>query len=267
MSRTVSSQPMAEGRTAEIYAWDDRHILKLYREWCPRDWVDYEAGIARAVYEAGVPSPEASEIVEVGGRRGLLYERLEGISMLRDLNARPWNLFKHARSLAELQMKIHQISIPGLPSYQDRLRYDVGRAQQLTDHLRARAVALLHSLPDGVTLCHGDYHPGNVFLTKDGPVVIDWMTACSGSPWADVARSSLILSVGAKGAGKQVHPIIRTLIMLYHRTYLKRYRELRPDPNHEVERWLPVIAAGRLDENIVPEREALLKIVKDGLAK
>src|SRR6266508_6918087 len=108
---TTLSTSIAQGRTAEIYAWDDRHILKLYRDWCPSNWVEYEARIARAVYEGGIPSPAAGEIVEMDGRRGLIYERLEGISMLQDLNARPWTFLKHARALAKLHVKINQLSI------------------------------------------------------------------------------------------------------------------------------------------------------------
>jgi len=123
---------------------------------------------------------------------------------------------------------------------------------------------MLDVLPDGRHVCHGDYHPGNVIITKSGPIVIDWMTACAGSPWTDVARTSLILSIGAKAAGKQVRPLIRTVIKLYHRTYLNRYRALIPDTGNELERWRPVIAAGRLTEDILPEREALMELVKAG---
>src|SRR6266542_5675830 len=109
--KEVPSTPIAQGRTAEIFVWDDSHVLKLFRDWCPSDWVEYEARIAQAIYEAGIPSPEAGEIIEVNGRRGLIYERLDGISMLDDMNARPWMILKHARSLAELQVKINQQSI------------------------------------------------------------------------------------------------------------------------------------------------------------
>ena len=259
--------PIAEGRTAEIYAWDDGYILKLYRDWCPPDWVDYEARIARAVYQAGIPSPEAGEIVEWNGRRGLLYERLEGISMLQDMNARPWMLLKHARSLADLHFKIHEQSTTGLPSYKDRLHYDIHNSAHLSEEIKSKALALLKALPDRTNICHGDFHPGNVLITEHGPVVIDWMTASTGSPWADVARTSLILGIGAKGAGKQVSPILRIAIKLYHRTYLARYRALKPDPEHELDGWMPVIATGRLNENIIPEREALIKIVKERFTK
>ena len=264
--RKLSSTPIAEGRTAEIYVWNDRQILKLYRDWCPPDWVEYEARIARAVYKAGIPSPEAGEIVELDGRRGLLYERLEGISMLQDMNARPWMLLKHARSLADLHFKIHEQSATGLPSYKDRLHYDIHNSAHLSEDIKSKALARLKALPDRTNICHGDFHPANVLMTEHGPVVIDWMTASTGSPWADVARTSLILGIGAKGAGKQVSPILRTAINLYHRTYLARYRALKPDLEEELDRWMPAIATGRLSENITPEREALIKIVGEGLA-
>jgi aminoglycoside phosphotransferase (APT) family kinase protein len=261
--KQLSSQPIAQGRTAEIYAWDDRHILKLYREWCPPDWVDYEARIARAVYEASIPSPEAGEIIEVNGRRGLIYERLEGISMVEDMKARPWMWFKHAQSLAELQFKIHEKSTMGLPAYKARLRYDIEETQYLTDDLRGKARDMLDQLADGQNICHGDFHPENVLITKSGPVVIDWMTACSGSPWADVARTNLILTIGVKAAGKQIPLFLRMMVRLYHRIYLNRYRVLHPDTTNELARWMPVIAAARLNEDIVPEREALIKIVRE----
>ena len=262
--KNLLSAPIAQGRTAEIFVWDDRHILKLYRDWCPPDWVDYEARIARAIYESGIPSPAAGEIIEVNGRRGLIYERLDGVSMLQDLNARPWMLLKHARSLAELQVKVNQQSITGLPSYKDRLRHDIDNTPHINDGLRNKALLMLEALPDGKSVCHGDYHPGNVIITKNGSVVIDWMTASAGNPWADVTRTSLLLSIGAKAARKQIPPIIRMFVSLYHRTYLNRYRMLVHEIGNEPNRWMPVIAAARLNEDIVPERGALIKMVEDG---
>jgi len=259
--KELSSTLLAQGRTAEIFAWNDGHVLKLFHEWCPSDWIEYEAGIARAVYNAGVPSPNPGKIIEVNGRRGLIYERLEGISMLQDLNARPWMLIKHARTLAELHVKIHQQSITGLPSYKDRLRYDIHNTPHLSEDLRNKILVRLDILPSGKDLCHGDYHPGNVLLTKKGPIVIDWMTASSGTRWADVARTDLLLSIGSKSAGKQVSPIIMWMVGIYHRVYRNHYNALFPDTEAEMDRWMPVVAAARLNEDIPPEREALIEII------
>jgi len=266
-SSKILSSPIAEGRTAEIYAWDDGHVLKLYRDWCPPDWVEYEARIARLIYEAGIPSPEAGDIVEVEDRCGLIYQRLEGITMVQDLKGRPWMLFKHAHSLAELQCQIHAKSTTGLPAYKARLRNDIDETSHLTEVLRTKAHTMLDQLPDGQNICHGDFHPENILITKSGPVVIDWMTASSGNPWADVARTSLLLTIGVNAATQQIPLVLRMMVRLYHRSYLRRYRALRADSENEMRRWTTLIAAARLNENIVPEREALIKIVKEGFAE
>lgn len=259
------SSPIAEGRTAEVYDWHDGHILKLYHSWCPPHWVEHEARVARVIAAAGIPTPAAGDIVELDGRRGIVYERVTGISMLADLRRRPWRLRQHGRSLADLQAQFNRLSIPGLHSARDSLGQSIRSAPHLSEEQRARVLALLETLPDGTALCHGDFHPGNVLVTSRGPVVIDWMTASLGSPWADVARSSLLLTIGVKAAGDQVSPLLRSISGLFHRTYLTRYRALVPDGQAELERWQPVIAAARLAEQIEPERAALLQMVGDQL--
>jgi len=260
------SFPIAEGRTADIFAWQDHFILKLYRDWCPADWVENEWKVARAVVAAGVPAPAVGDLLEVNGRRGLVYERLSGVTMLRDMNARPWMLLRHARTLAELQARINRLSIPGLPSYKSSLMYTIRRAPHLDETLREKALRHLDTLRDGEKVCHADFHPDNVLITEKGPIVIDWMTACSGNPWADVARTNMILLVGAKAAGRQLRPHVRFLIDLYRRSYLGRYRSIMPDAHGELAQWLPVVAAARLDERIDPECEALIGMVADGLS-
>jgi uncharacterized protein (TIGR02172 family) len=266
---TISHQlstPIAQGRTAEIYNWDDGStILKLYHTWCPPNWIEHEAHVAQVIAAAGIPSPAVGEIVEVNDRRGIVYQRVDGLSMLQDLNARPWTIFKHARALADLQFQFQQLSIPGLYSYHEGLKYTICRAPHLSDVTRAKVLDLLKTLPDGKALCHGDFHPGNVIISPRGPIVIDWMTAASGSPWADVARTCLLLSVGPRAIGKQLSPILHLFINLFYETYLKYYKTLRTDTQNELKRWLPVIAAARLEERIEPEREVLLQMIETGL--
>ena len=198
----ILSHPIAEGRTAEVYEWDNGYVLKFYHDWCPPHWVEYEAMVAHAITTAGIPLPAAGEIVEVNHRRELVYERVTGIPMLQDMNMHPWRIFKHACRLAELQVKINQLYISGLWSYKEGLIHSIHRAPHLDDELRERVLKYLGSLGDGDKLCHGDFHPGNVLLTEKGAVVIDWMTASIGNPWADVARTSFAFNDWRKKRGK-----------------------------------------------------------------
>lgn len=259
------NKPFALGRTAEVYDWQKDTILKLYYEWCPPHWAENEAKVAQAVVAGGIPTPAALEIIEVNGRRGIVYERVTGISMLQDMNTRPWTAFRHACSLAELQVKFNGISMPGQVSSKDGLSDSIRRAPHLSEDLRASVLDLLPALSEGDRLCHGDFHPGNVMLTSNGPVVIDWMTASIGSPWMDFARTSLLLTIGPKGAGKLINPIVRLVIQHFYRSYARRYLELMPDLQNEHMKWMPVIAAARLNERIEPEREALIRMIQNGL--
>lgn len=259
-----SRPPIARGRTAEVYDWGRGHVLKLYHAWCPADWAEHEVRIARLIVAAGIPAPAVDGVVEVNGRQGIIYERVTGRSMLDELRRQPWRLLHYARSLAELQVQFHRLTVADLPTYRHSLAHSIRRAPHLPAALRETALNLLATLPDGQALCHGDFHPGNVLISSHGPVVIDWTTARLGSPWADVARSSMLLTVGVKGAGRQASPVVRLLSGWFHRAYLSRYRSLVPDGQAELARWLPVIAAARLDERIEPERTALLQTVETG---
>ncbi len=255
-------QPIAVGRTAEVYAWENGQVLKLYRDWCPANWVDYEARIGHLVNEAGVPSPKAGEIIEVNGRRGILYERVDGMEMLASMGRSPLKLGECGRALARLHLAMHQCSAGDLPLTSQQLERSIRSAKNLPADLRERALQTLASLPDGDRLCHGDFHPGNVILTSRGPMVIDWMTASRGNPASDVARTRLLLTIGDppnKG-------LMRWLILagrgVFVRTYLETYRKAAPAVMEQSEAFLPVMAAARLNEEILPETEKLLRLVR-----
>jgi len=133
------------------------------------------------------------------------------------------------------------------------------RAQELTAELRAAVTARLLALPDGSAVCHGDFHPDNVILTREGPVIIDWMTAGHGNPDADVARTVLMLRHGQPmGASALQLKLIELLRQQLLSGYLRAYRSRRPCPDSAIEDWVPVIAAARLSEGIESEREMLL---------
>ena len=107
MSIMSLGEPIAVGRTAEIYDWEEGQILKLFRDWFPAHSVEQEARNARAVHAAGLPVPAVGEVIEIDGRLGLIYERVEGPSMEETLKAKLWTLFRSARLLAELHADMH----------------------------------------------------------------------------------------------------------------------------------------------------------------
>jgi uncharacterized protein (TIGR02172 family) len=261
------NRPFAVGRTAEVYAWDEGTILKLYRDWCPPNWVEHEARIAHAVTEAGLPVPAAGDIVEMDGRRGILYERVAGPSMLDAISQNPLKLLSYARVLASLHVEMHRTRLATeLPFQRASLTGAIESAKSLPEEYRQPVFAALQKLPDGDQLCHGDFHPGNVILSPRGPVVIDWMTAAKGHPAADVARTRLLLKMGDPPQGGALRMILLLGRDLYYRSYLQAYRQSSPGIVKQSQAFMTIQMAARLNEDIPVEREKLLKRIRTELS-
>lgn len=249
--------PIAYGSTAEIYAWDEGRILKLFHDWFGRESIAYEAKIGQAVHANGLPVPAVGETVEVNGRTGLIYERVAGVALWELMPQKPWTIFRYARRMAALHVEMHANPLRlDIPDQRQRLVQKLQGAHALPQALRAKALAALETMPAGAAICHGDFHPGNVLATPQGEIVIDWIDATRGNPLADLARAS-ILALGAAASSQTSSPMEKLFVRLFHTVYLRYYFALRPDGREEYGRWLPIVAAARLSENI-PEVEAWL---------
>lgn len=258
------NKPITFGRTAEIYAWKKDRILKLFYDWFKMEDIEYEAQIARAVHTSGLPVPAVGEIIRVNNRNGLVYQRVEGISMRNDLSHHPWKIFQYARRTAELHAEMHGSTIHAdLPSLKKKLNRKIQLAEGLPVNLRSKVLAALENMPDGDRLCHGDFHPDNILITRQGEIIIDWIDASCGNPLADLARTTIIL-VGA--ADCQIKGYLEKIIIrVFHAIYLRHYFKVFPDGKAEYKRWLPIIAAARLSENISELEDWLIARATKGI--
>jgi aminoglycoside phosphotransferase (APT) family kinase protein len=228
---------IASGRTAEVFAWDDGRVLKLDRpEW--NGLAAMEAAALAIVTAAGVPAPRPYEMVMVGDRHGLVLERIDG-PMLREViaSASESDLEALAWTWVEMHASLNTRDVPGLPDLVSSIGDGI-RASGLAPGVIDDLVALLAELDDGRrVLCHFDLHPGNVIVGPDRWVVIDWMTASSGPPDADFARTVLLDSRNSKSRLARFGVAVR-------REGMRR----RGLDDRRLNAWLRVIAAARLAE-------------------
>ena len=82
MEVDLSSGPIASGRTADLYAAGDGQVVKLLKPGFQPFMLEVESAKTAAVHAAGVPAPRVGDRVEVEGRPGLLFERIDGPTML-----------------------------------------------------------------------------------------------------------------------------------------------------------------------------------------
>ncbi len=257
---------IAQGRTAEVFAWGDKQVLKLFLEGWPRGDAEREARSAQVVHDAGLPAPAVEGIVEVDGRPGIVFERVEGPSMLNVLMSKPWKTPKLARTLAELQAQLHSCEVPELRSLRGAVQDVIRGSVLLAESTKEAVLKVLEQLPDGNAVCHGDFHPDQVIMSPRGPIIIDWSNALQGNPLADVARTSFILQMGDVPSFIARRWLINSVRRLFYSGYLKRYLQLRATSREEIAAWELPMAAVRLTENIPEEKELLQAMVEARLS-
>ncbi|MDT0267193.1 phosphotransferase [Streptomyces sp. DSM 44915] len=158
---TRLGEPLAAGRTADIYPLPGARVLRRYRGALDaRPEGRLLARLGRLGYPVPRVYPDAGPGVELGPG-DLVLERLHGPTL----------------AAAVLSGAV---------------------TPERTGAILARLLDQLHALPGG--LVHLDLHPENVLCTAGGPVVIDWANAGEGRPPGhDRALSAVILAEAAVG--------------------------------------------------------------------
>ena len=261
--------PIAVGRTAEVYPYEDGKILKLFYPTTPKSWIKKEIEIGQYIQNMRLPVPKVYERKSIDERDGIVYERLEGPSLLNELATKPWNVDRYARLLAKLHIRVHEVQAPEtLETQREWVKGGIPDSDLIPGELKTRILRLLDSLPDGKQLCHGDFHPGNILVTKRGPVIIDWMTVSKGLACGDVARTSIILEVAKAPEGTPMLWLLEWIRKRFLSTYLKTYLKSKPEIKKSLAAWQAMTAANFLADVSLPGEETGLKsIIERGLNK
>jgi aminoglycoside phosphotransferase (APT) family kinase protein len=232
-----------------VLEWGDRRALKLFQGWVSREKAERELKVTQAVRAIGLPAPRAFELIEMKGRFGIVFERIEGVSLLRRVQRKPWLLFTAARQLAELHVQIHCFRpSPDMPPQREQILRWIDQAADLSPGQNRAARACLARLPEGDSVCHGDFHPDNILLTASGPVIIDWMTGTKGHGIADVTRTSQLFQTAKlpKDCGWHMRALLLVSRQLLHAIYLQNYCAAKKVSRAEIEEWRPAQIAAAL---------------------
>ncbi|MFE6664432.1 phosphotransferase [Streptomyces sp. NPDC057697] len=151
---------LGAGRSADVYALDEKWVLRRYRDGMDAtpEWM-----VMSYLGAHGYPVPRLGPRDATTPPGDLVLQRLSGPTMLDSLLSGELSAAEAGALLAGLLAELHTVPARLSPHPGDRI-------------------------------LHLDLHPGNVMLTDRGPVVIDWSNTTEGAPSEDRAMSSLILA-------------------------------------------------------------------------
>jgi len=247
-----------------MFAWGEGKILRLLRDSgdSARRRLETDIRALRGATEHGLRVPAVYGPVEVMGRPGVVMERITGADLLTAVAHQPWKVWWVAGITGRAHARMHGIVAPEeVPATRERIIHSLTQSPLVPKVVADAALKALVGLPDGDRLCHGDFHPANILMDGDEPVIIDWSNVTRGHPAADVARTLVILGSGNPPPGSLPH--LRLLALAGRRlltsSYLRAYRRVAPLDMDLVHRWEAVRLADRLADGINQERPALLR--------
>jgi aminoglycoside phosphotransferase (APT) family kinase protein len=259
MSPRLLGDVVAYGSRSVVHAYGRGAVAKVPRPATPDSWIHAEAEYVEAVRRVGAPAPSLLGLEQVFGRPASVWERVDGPSLWQQVVDRPDRGADVGRRLAHVQLALFELVPPvTLPEQRDRLVSKIRWSAANVDASLGLALGLMPPRDATPRLCHGDLHPSNVIVGKDGPVLVDWFDACRGDPVADVARSTLTLLGEGMTTPTHLPGADRGTLGVLTQAYLSRLRESRDIPPDLLKRWRAINAAARLAEGLA--REPLLEI-------
>ncbi|WP_203289928.1 aminoglycoside phosphotransferase family protein [Metabacillus sp. cB07] len=248
---------MGTGNTAKVIAREGGTVAKVFYRHIASDFIEYEFAIYEEIAKTPLQVPRLFSFEKE--EHALIFERIYGASLMAEMKRSPLFMPYHIRLLAKCHTDIHNCRDLLLPVLRDRLALRISQSNHLNEREKEKILSHLDGLPDHErVLCHGDFHPDNVLITKEGHVIIDWADAAAGSRLADIARSFLLINYGGLTSSR-VQGVFRRILAGY---YVRCYRKTEPFAKSELQKWILPVAAARLSESIGErEKEVLLKLI------
>ena len=234
-------------RTNKTVYRDGDKCIKVFNEDYSKADVLNEALNQARIEETGLNIPKIHEVTTIDGKWAIVSDYIEG-KTLADLMAEDEDKTdEYLNMLVDIQLEIHSKTCPLLNKLKDKMSRKISETE-LDATTRYELHTRLEGMPKHKKVCHGDFNPSNIIITKDGtPYILHWSHATQGNASADVARTYLLFCLnGDTEKAKK---------------YLEIFCKKSNTAKQYVEKWMPIVAASQSVKGNEKEREFLLSWV------
>lgn len=235
---------IVERPTKIIYREGDK-VVKLFDEHYSKSDILNEALNQARVEETGLNIPKLLEVTKIDGKWAIILEHIEGETLEELMKKHPEKEDEYLNMFVDLQIQVHSKKAPLLNKLKDKMNRKIEETT-LNATTRYELHTRLDSMPKHTKVCHGDFNPSNIIISKDGTAyIIDWAHATQGNASADVARTYLLFYLsGKKDLAEK---------------YMNMFCEKTDTAKQYIQKWIPIVAASQSVKGKKEERELLLK--------
>ncbi len=231
-------------RTNKTIYRDGDTCVKVFNDEYSKSDVLNEALNQARVEEIGLNIPKILGVTLIEDKRAIVSEFIKGKTLAQLMEENPEKKAEYIELLVDLQMSVHSKICPLLTNLKDKMERKITQAN-LNETIRYDLHARLEGMPKHNKVCHGDFNPSNIIITKDGtPYILDWSHATQGNASADVARTYLLFMLKGDFDSADL--------------YLDRFCEKSGTEKKDVQKWIPIVAASQSVKGNEKEREFLL---------
>ncbi|MDD3243028.1 MAG: aminoglycoside phosphotransferase family protein [Eubacteriales bacterium] len=272
---------VGSGATADVYEYGAGKVLKLFHADRDKGMAEWEYSKSKDAAKNGLPVPGVYELLQEDGRWGFVMDRFDGKSLLAvllediakagtDAQALEAALHRDFGIVADLLVQTHNKPGKVMDTIQNTclrmLSYDNLLNPEEKDWLRGK----IAELPPNSCICHGDPNPGNVLISPDGPIFIDWNNCAMGNPIFDVELFCMMFEyfIMPEGVPQEMGDFLLKNLDLFTRVFLEEYCKRAGDDLSTLanNRW--AVIAEKLGEPFKLEmRQALAEKVRVAMAE
>ncbi len=237
---------IATRKNKKVYR-DGENCIKVFDADFSKVDVLNEALNQARVENTGLNVPKIKEVCTIDGKWAIVSEYIEGETLASLMEKHPEKFDEYLEFFVDLQLEVVSKTCPMLNKLKDKMSDKIDNTT-LDATTRYELHTRLESMPKHKKVCHGDFNPSNIIITKDGtPYIIDWSHATQGNASADAARTYLLFMLeGNKEKAEK---------------YLNLFCKKSDTAKQYVQKWMPIVAASQSVKGNKEEREFLLSWV------